>query len=154
MSAKSIFGDKTLWAKSISNIELDAIARKLKLTNYRGTVSRDNLPQYPVKTKESFIINLQPAQVGNGSHWCSLIRDGDRVFYFDSYGNAAPSDVYNRYPGISPVSSTFILQSMRDDVYCGILSMYVIYDYLKNGRNFFNTIMKIKKAYDQNDNDS
>jgi len=30
----------------------------------------------------------------------------------------------------------------------------VIYDYLKNGRNFFNTIMKIKKAYDQNDNDS
>jgi hypothetical protein len=154
MSAKQIFGDKSLWTKSISNIELDMISKKLKLDNYRGTISRDNLSQFPVKTKESFIINLQPAQAGGGSHWCSLIRDGNRIFYFDSYGGGAPSDVYNRYPGISPVSSTFILQNMSNDTYCGILSMYVIYDYWKNGRNFFNTIMKIKKAYDQNDNGS
>ena len=148
MTAKSIFNDKSLWAKSISNIELDMLSKKLKLTNYRGAISRDQLPQFPVKKRESFILNLQKAGDGNGSHWVGLIKDGNKVFYFDSYGGPQPNDVCNRYPDLRVISSTFIAQNTNDDVYCGILSLYVIYYYWKRGRDFFDICVKIKKAYD------
>ena len=50
---------------------------------------RDNLPAKP-NINECGIVNLD-SKVGRGTHWVAYKKRGDKVIYFDSYGNLQPT---------------------------------------------------------------
>jgi len=53
-----------------------------------GVFSRDKLPIRP-KRKESAIVNLD-IENGTGTHWVAYKKIGNRVDYYDSFGNLPP----------------------------------------------------------------
>ena len=59
---------------------------------------RNNLPINGVRRNESGIVNLDDAD-GPGTHWVAYAKRGDRVIYFDSFGNLRPSKELVRYFG-------------------------------------------------------
>lgn len=62
--------------------------RRWKIRNFRGIFSRDVLPAVIYK-REKGIVNLDD-NVGRGSHWVGYKRNGDKIKYFDSYGDLRP----------------------------------------------------------------
>jgi hypothetical protein len=57
----------------------------------------DGLPAR-VRKNESSIINLDDT-AGPGTHWVCFKKFGDRVVYFDSYGNLRPPPELVKYWG-------------------------------------------------------
>lgn len=55
----------------------------------------DNLPSVP-KEKECGIINLDSSS-GPGSHWVAYFKKGDKMEYFDSFGNLKPPSALRKY---------------------------------------------------------
>lgn len=49
---------------------------------------RDNLPTRP-HYNESAIVNLDSLH-GEGTHWVAYKKRGNRISYFDSFGNLSP----------------------------------------------------------------
>jgi len=52
-----------------------------------GVYSRDELNEIP---HGACIINLDKHKYGGGTHWISIYRKGNVIFYFDSFGEIAP----------------------------------------------------------------
>ena len=77
--------------KPLSNINIDQIMKKYKITNYRGTYSKDMLPK-SINNSESMIINLQDYFKGEGTHWVVIYNDknSNMIEYFDSFGLKPP----------------------------------------------------------------
>jgi len=59
---------------------------------------RDALPASGARINESGIVNLDSA-TGPGTHWVAYAKRGDRVAYFDSFGNLRPPRELVRYLG-------------------------------------------------------
>lgn len=57
---------------------------------------RTSLPTGGVRRNESGIVNLDNAE-GPGTHWVAYAKRGDRVIYFDSFGNLRPPRELVRY---------------------------------------------------------
>ena len=73
-------------SNELTNGELSQLVKHYKIKNYHGAYIDDKMP---TKLKNGyFVINL------NGrSHWTCLMKDGDKYFYFDSYGFLASAEV-------------------------------------------------------------
>lgn len=72
-----------------TNVGLYERARKLGI-HINQICFKDELPS---KLKRGFyIINMQDADDGNGTHWVALAV-GDECYYFDSFGIAPPREV-------------------------------------------------------------
>ena len=73
-------------SNELSNNELSQLVNYYKIKNYHGAYIDDQLPKKLLNGY--YIINL------NGrSHWTCLMKDGDKYFYFDSYGFPASQEV-------------------------------------------------------------
>ena len=73
-------------SNELTNGELSQLVKHYKIKKYHGAYIDDKMP---IKLKNGYyIINL------NGrSHWTCLLKDGDKYFYFDSYGFPASQEV-------------------------------------------------------------
>ena len=73
-------------SNELANRELSQLVKHYKIKNYHGAFIDDRLPK---KLLNGYIvINL------NGhSHWTVLLKDGDKFYYFDSYGFPASQEV-------------------------------------------------------------
>jgi len=76
---------------TLSNYEIIEIIKNYNIP-FNGIFSKDKLPTIIVNGY--YIINLQDADDGDGSHWTSLykINDGFAIYY-DSFGFVPPLDV-------------------------------------------------------------
>jgi hypothetical protein len=54
---------------------------------FKGVFSRDHFINHPIQKDEEslFVCNLDTSDE-SGSHWIVINKDGDNIFYFDSYG--------------------------------------------------------------------
>ena len=76
---------------SLSNFQLINICKKLDI-KLNGIYVKDEL--IAVQSNQgNYIINLQSASQGNGTHWLCCILDNQGCFYFDSFGEPAPVEV-------------------------------------------------------------
>jgi hypothetical protein len=75
---------------SQTNIDLVNIAKKIKLPLV-GVFTKDELKDIK-KQDGNYILNLQSSEDGNGSHWTCFIVEGDKTYYFDSFGFPAPKE--------------------------------------------------------------
>lgn len=83
---------------------------------------RDTLPVRPRKN-ESGIVNLD-SNSGSGTHWVCYIKRGDRVFYFDSFGNLRPPVEVMRYLGSTvDIRYNYDRQQNFNSVICGHLCL-------------------------------
>ena len=70
----------------LTNKEIDELVKHYKIKNYHGCYIDDRLP---IKLMNGYyVINL------NGqSHWTCLLKDGNKYYYFDSFGFVASEEV-------------------------------------------------------------
>ena len=73
-------------SNELTNGEIDELVKHYKIKKYHGCFIDDKLPS---KLHNGYyVINL------NGhSHWCCLMKDGKKYFYFDSYGFPASQEI-------------------------------------------------------------
>lgn len=83
---------------------------------------RDGLPPKPWKN-ESVIVNLDSKR-GTGTHWVAYRKLGNRVYYFDSFGDLRPPVELIKYfgPGIA-VEYNYNRKQTFDSVVCGHLCL-------------------------------
>lgn len=81
--------------RALNNLELIKLAKKLKIPKFRGVFMLNALPARPWR-QESSIVNLDTTS-GNGTHWVCYRKYGDRVDYFDSYGDLRPPVEIQKY---------------------------------------------------------
>lgn len=79
--------------RPLTDIDLTRCTRNIK--HFRGVFMRDKLPKKP-RRNESGIVNLDISK-GPGTHWVAYKKYGDKVQYFDSFGNLQPPLELIRY---------------------------------------------------------
>ena len=67
----------------MNSIELESIAKKLKLEDFLGVFAVDELLQIPSKKCGMLIFNTDTSEK-KGQHWIALCISKEDVFYFDS----------------------------------------------------------------------
>jgi len=70
----------------LTNKEIDELVKHYKIKNYNGCYIDDRLPEKLMNGY--YVINLN----GN-SHWTCLLKDGNKYYYFDSFGFPASAEV-------------------------------------------------------------
>lgn len=81
-----------------TDVQLNQLARRMRIPYFRGVYMRNALPTSGVRRNESGIINLDDT-TGPGTHWVAYAKRGNRVVYFDSFGNLRPPRELVRYFG-------------------------------------------------------
>ena len=94
-----------------TNIELETICKSLKINNFIGVFMMDELTQSIPLTKECYIVNLQNSNQ-HGSHWISIYKSNNSIYFFDSFGAPIPLEIRNRYKN----NKIFNFQSL-DNIY-------------------------------------
>ena len=119
----------------LSNIDLDKMATTEGISLV-GIFSKDELPPRP--RNGNYIINLQDADDGNGTHWSVFkIFPNKKCCYFDSYGIFAPTDVNEFLSPFKPIAtSNRAIQDIKSQK-CGYFCLAFIeyfnnFDYKKN----------------------
>lgn len=92
----------------------------MKIKNFRGVFSRDDLPSKP-KIKECGIINLNELHEP-GSHWVAYIKNKDLKLYFDSFGDLPPPPELYSYLGKNIRYNIEKFQTF-DEIVCGHLCL-------------------------------
>ena len=82
---------------------------------------RNALPKRPWK-HENAIVNLDDDS-GPGTHWVCYKKRGDRVFYFDGYGNLRPPIELMRYFTTADVRYNYERKQAVNTVICGHLCL-------------------------------
>lgn len=118
--------------KPLTNFELEDAAKKLKIKNFRGVFSRDEIPAN-LREKECGIINLDDSD-GPGTHWVCFWRN----YYFDSFGLAPPLELSKRGEFSYPTEQ---IQS-RNDIICGHLCLKVLME-LDRGKSLVKIISSL-----------
>lgn len=72
-----------------TNVQLEQLAKRMRIPFFRGVFMRNNLPISGVRENESGIVNLDDVD-GPGTHWVAYIKRGNQAIYFDSFGNLRP----------------------------------------------------------------
>lgn len=81
----------------------------------------DELPRKPWKD-EAAIINLDDSD-GPGTHWVCYKKRGNKVLYFDSYGDLPPPKELIRYLKGCEIKYNFDRYQDFDTFYCGHLCL-------------------------------
>ena len=102
-----------------TDVQLDRLARRMRISYFRGVFMRDALPTSGVRRNESGIVNLDDT-TGIGTHWVAYAKRNNRVVYFDSFGNLQPPLELVRYFGTN-VTIEYNRKSYQtyDQSFCG-----------------------------------
>nr|XP_012222208.1 PREDICTED: uncharacterized protein LOC105672076 [Linepithema humile] len=88
-----------------TNLQLFALARRMRIPYFRGVYMRNALPD-KIHKNESGIVNLDDVD-GSGTHWVAYAKRGDRAVYFHSFGNLQPPKEITRYLGGTDTTITY-----------------------------------------------
>ena len=109
----------------LSNFDIIKLAKDLKIKHFRGVFMKDELPPKANKV-ECGIINLENSDK-EGSHWAAYYKNGDKKYYFNSYGNAPPPKELVKYLGPENlVYNSERFQNYDDPPICGHLGLTML----------------------------
>lgn len=104
--------------------------------HFRGVFMRDTLPKNPWNN-ECGVVNLDE-NIGPGTHWVAYRKAGDKVVYFDSFGNLPPPKELVDYFRNCEVYFNYSTFQTYNTSYCGQLCIQFLH--LKN---YSDLILKI-----------
>jgi len=118
------------WKGWLSAGDIEEISKKLRLP-LQGVFSKDKLPREPVVG--SYVINLQDADAGNGTHWTFFrIFKDKKVCYFDPFGLNMPENIREFLSKYEPVAwNNRQIQDIKSDkcgLFCIACDYYFQYD--------------------------
>lgn len=90
--------------------QLHKLGKRLFGIKWRGVFAVDKIPK--LAKGQYAIVNLDEEDLP-GSHWISLIGDGDKVLVYDSYGRE-PKDIIPKFAKKNKLVSTDIGQTDKD----------------------------------------
>jgi prenyltransferase beta subunit len=79
-----------------TDVELENICKSLAIKHFRGVYMMDEIAKLTPSENECYIVNLQNSNE-QGSHWLSIYRKNNSIYYFDSYGAPVPNEIRNHY---------------------------------------------------------
>lgn len=112
----------------LSNIDLEVYCKMLKIPLI--DILNKNLFNNIKPKLGAYIINLQDAGDGGGTHWTALLITNTYAIYYDSFGGHIPKDIlkfirrYNKL--IKIIYSIDQIQSLSS-VFCGYYCLYFLY---------------------------
>lgn len=112
--------------RALTNIDLIKYAKMLKIRNFRGVFMRDELPRSGPRRTECAIVNLDNSK-GVGTHWCSYIKRGNNVLYYDSFG-LRPFPELMTYLKVAKVQYSHNKFQKFNTTNCGNLALQFIYN--------------------------
>ena len=87
---------KQQWGDELSSDQIDAWAHRHIGRFYRGWFPKDRLPHTP--QIGGYIVNMQNANDGDGTHWVGLCITPKACYYFDSFGFPPPKAIQRFVP--------------------------------------------------------
>ena len=113
--------------RPLTNLDLIKYAKLLKIPYFRGVFMRDKLPKSP-KKNETAIVNLDTSY-GPGTHWTAYKKIGNRIWYFDSFGNLRPPPELVKYFGPrADIKYNYEREQSFNSVVCGHLCLQFLSD--------------------------
>lgn len=112
----------------MTNVGIEKVMKRHKVTNFRGVYSKDMLPKR-MRADECCIINLEDYFDGEGTHWVCVYNDpsSNDVEYFDSFG-LTPPDCVKNYMTIGDKGIVYNSSDIQnlDSQMCGYYCCYYI----------------------------
>ncbi|KYQ52679.1 hypothetical protein ALC60_08211 [Trachymyrmex zeteki] len=105
-----------------TNVQLQQLAKRMRIPYFRGIFMRTTLPTGTVYRNERGIVNLDNAD-GSGTHWVAYAKRGDHVVYFDSFGNLRPPKELVRYLDVAQIEYNRTGYQRYDQSNCGQLCL-------------------------------
>lgn len=81
--------------RPLTDQDILEIVKKWRIKRFRGIFSRDGLPKR-IHHTETGIVNLDDVE-GGGTHWVAYSKRGQKINYFDSYGDLRPPQELEKY---------------------------------------------------------
>ncbi len=101
--------------EALTNIDLIALSKKYNIKNRSGIYFKDDLPDKLINDSY-YIVNLQPKNDGEGTHWTVFYYNPRQSLYYDSFGFMCPEEVVSK---ITPyMYNKRTIQSMESSA-CG-----------------------------------
>jgi hypothetical protein len=114
--------------EALSNFQIIALCKKLKIKQFKGVFMRDELNTST--DNECLILNTDHSS-GNGIHWTCLFIKNGIAYYFDSYGNEPLEEVKVycnlRRPARRYYSTDRIQQNDHTPGLCGYYCVYMLW---------------------------
>ena len=128
-----------------TNFQLEDAAKRLKIKNFRGVIMRDEIKKMKPLKQECGILGSKTSREDN-CHWTTSWKDGQKKFYFDSFG-LTPTVEIVKYLKSPIIYSTFQIQQFNE-VNCGEWCLYVL-NRLNKGDEYDDIILDIinEKSY-------
>lgn len=128
-----------------TDIQLEEVAKKLKLKNFRGVIMRDEIKKLKPLKQECGILGSKTSRENN-MHWCAWWKDGKNKYYFDSFG-LTPTIEIVRHLRSPIIYSTFQIQQFNEEN-CGQWCMYVL-NRLNKGDEYEDIVLDVvnEKTY-------
>lgn len=124
--------------KPLSNVDIISICQELPIKTFKGVFMRDELKSNGSQSDECLILNIDESS-NNGTHWTCLFIKNGICYYFDSFGFAPPTEVYQYCQKFTDRDyNTFRIQR-PDQVICGHYCIYVLYR-LSKGFKFYDVL--------------
>ena len=127
-----------------TNFELNELAAKLLIKNFKGCFMRDELIGNG-NPNECMIINLDTSS-NNGTHWAFLWIENNKPIYYSSFGDPMPMEVINYCHPHQILTSDIRIQDFNEKN-CGLYCILILY-LLSNGHKFENIILNINGTDD------
>lgn len=106
----------------MNNFQIANQARKLNIPFFRGVFMRDLLPNRPLKN-ETAIVNLDSYK-NRGTHWVAYCKTGNRVRYFDGFGDLSPpKELVDYFGPLVEILYNYNRKQKKYSVNCGQLSL-------------------------------
>ncbi len=126
---------------TLTDHEINELAKELDLPDYLGTLMSDDVIGFKPHANVCAVINLEPRSQG-GTHWTSFAVINSQSYYFDSYGTPPPDNLLKflktekEYAeGCGVIQSNAIVVQKPGSTNCGALSLFVLF-YLTLGVDF------------------
>ena len=108
--------------KTLYGSEIYDLVKKLKISNFRGVLCSDEIPQRS-RQRECGIVNFQSHNLP-GSHWVAYWKTESDICYYDSYGGLPPIALKKFLkPGWIKRS---VVITQRGSTECGGLCIFVL----------------------------
>ena len=108
----------------------------MQIKNFRDVFMRNALPSNGCLYKESAIINLDDKD-GPGTHWVAYRKNGNNVFYFDSFGDLRPPQDLINYLKVKEIKYNYERYQQFNTYICGHLCLKFLCNQLNSTENFY-----------------
>ena len=139
---KEIFDNEDT-LKLTYNVDLTEYLKKYDVKKgyvFTGVLMRDEIVKMPIHDKQFFIVNYDKS-TQEGSHWVAVVKQGNNIYHFGSYGLPPLQEVKAKFSKYKIYYSDTPMQLNSSSI-CGYLCLKFIEHMLLEKRTFYEFLSK------------